>query len=66
MDTKGTPDDFIGHAGSDNFIIITTEKAAPELKEAIKSRFSEEVLTHYNFMDREQGYITVPDENGED
>jgi DNA-binding response OmpR family regulator len=65
VDTKGTPDDFIGHAGSDNFIIITTEEAAPELKVSIKSKFAEEVLTHYNFMDREQGYITVPDDNGE-
>jgi len=65
VDAKGTPDDFIGHAGSDNFIIITTEEVSHELKEAIQAKFAEEVLTHYNFMDREQGYITVPDENGE-
>ncbi len=66
VDSNGTPDDFIGHAGSDNFIIITTEEAAPAIKENIKSRFGEEVLTHYNFMDREQGYILSTNQDGEE
>ncbi|MGQ9832490.1 MAG: GGDEF domain-containing response regulator [Candidatus Villigracilaceae bacterium] len=63
VDEMGTPNDFIGHAGGDNFIIITTEEAAPLIKERLKARFKEEVQTHYNFMDRQQGYILAP--NGE-
>lgn len=63
VDEMGTPNDFIGHAGGDNFIVITTEESAPLIKERLKTRFKEEVQTHYNFMDRQQGYILAP--NGE-
>lgn len=65
VDAHGTPDDFIGHAGSDNFIVITSESSAPIINEAFNQRFSEDVLTHYNFMDREQGFIQIKDESGE-
>lgn len=64
MDEAGTPNDFAGHAGGDNFIVITTEEVAPVIQHKIKARFKEEVLTHYNFMDRQQGYIMAPDETG--
>lgn len=65
VDNYGTPDDFIGHAGSDNFIIITTEEAAPVIREQIKTDFANNVLPHYNFMDREQGYISVTTSDGQ-
>lgn len=64
VDKMETPNDFIGHAGGDNFIIITTHEATLKLKQAIKTRFAEEILAHYNFMDRQQGYIMAPDETG--
>ncbi len=57
VDEAGTPNDFIGHPGGDNFIIITTAAAAPKVRERLKNRFAKEALTHYSFMDREQGYI---------
>jgi PleD family two-component response regulator len=59
VDTYGTQEDFIGHAGSDNFVVITSPESAAVIQEQFKERFSEEVLTHYNFIDREQGYIKV-------
>ena len=64
VDETGTSSDFIGHAGGDNFIIITTENAAASLKQRLKERFVEEVQTHYNFMDRQQGYIVAQGSNG--
>jgi diguanylate cyclase (GGDEF)-like protein len=64
VDEVGTSSDFIGHAGGDNFIVITTENAAPSIKQRLKERFVEEVQTHYNFIDRQQGYVTVPANNG--
>ena len=64
VDSLGTINDFIGHAGGDNFIIITTEGAAPEIRDQLKARFKEEVLSHYNFMDREQGYILPSGQDG--
>jgi GGDEF domain-containing protein len=60
VDEVGTTSDFIGHAGGDNFIIITTEEKAEPIKTRLKERFDNEVLTHYNFMDRQQGFIQAP------
>lgn len=64
IDELGTPDDFIGHAGGDNFIIITNEGNAAAVRERIKERYRNEVLSHYNFMDREQGFIVASDNVG--
>jgi GGDEF domain-containing protein len=65
VDAMGTINDFIGHAGGDNFIIITSEEAEPLIKQHLKARFEEEVMTHYSFIDREQGYITGTGKTGE-
>ncbi len=64
LDELGTTNDFIGHAGADNFIIITNGGAAKEIKQKLKQRFAEEVLTQYNFMDRQQGYISYATKEG--
>ncbi len=64
VDEAGTPNDFIGHAGGDNFIIITTVEAAPAIRQKIKDRFAEEVQSHYNFIDRQQGFIQAPKAEG--
>jgi hypothetical protein len=65
VDQLGTTNDFIGHAGGDSFVLITTEQAAPSIKKLIKERFDEEVLSHYNFLDREQGYIMATGSSGQ-
>jgi len=66
VDAVGTPNDFIGHPGGDNFVIVTNTACAAKIREKIKARFSEEVKTHYNFMDREQGYIVAKGHDGSD
>ncbi len=64
IDEMGTPDDFIGHIGGDNFIVITRKELIEPLKEEIIRRFNENVGTHYDFMTRMQGYLVLKDENG--
>jgi DNA-binding response OmpR family regulator len=64
VDELGTIEDFIGHTGGDNFIIITTAEAAAKLGQRLRERFAEEVLAHYNFLDREQGHILTTYSNG--
>lgn len=64
VDELGTPTDFIGHAGGDNFIIITKYAMAEGIRERVKERFAEEVQSHYNFMDRQQGFIQSPKAEG--
>jgi len=64
VDELGTVSDFIGHAGGDNFIIITTEQKSVSIKARLKERFDHEVQTHYNFMDRQQGFVQAPTADG--
>ena len=64
LDDFNNENDFIGHAGGDNFVIISNADADDELLKTLKERFKNEILTHYNFMDRQQGYITATNENG--
>jgi PleD family two-component response regulator len=64
VDELGTNSDFIGHAGGDNFIIVTTDEKALAIKARLKERFDNEVLTHYNFMDRQQGFVQAPAADG--
>jgi GGDEF domain-containing protein len=64
VDELGTISDFIGHAGGDNFIIITQEGKADAIKARLKARFDEEVQSHYNFMDRQQGFAQAPAADG--
>jgi PleD family two-component response regulator len=65
LDELGTSGDFIGHAGGDNFIIITREESADSIRQRLKARFADEVQTHYNFMDRQQGFILAPKAEGQ-
>lgn len=64
VDELGTSNDFIGHAGGDNFIVITRDEAAAGIKQRIKDRFASEVQTHYNFIDRQQGFMLSPATDG--
>jgi diguanylate cyclase (GGDEF)-like protein len=64
VDELGTTSDFIGHAGGDNFIVITKETKAEAIKARLKERFDNEVQTHYNFMDRQQGFVQAPTNDG--
>ncbi len=64
VDELGTTSDFIGHAGGENFVIITAEGKADAIKARLKERFKEEVQTHYNFMDRQQGFMQAPASDG--
>jgi diguanylate cyclase (GGDEF)-like protein len=64
VDEMGTSNDFIGHPGGDNFVVMTTAAAVAKIRKRIKQRFDAEVLTHYSFMDREQGFIIAKAADG--
>jgi PleD family two-component response regulator len=64
VDELGTTADFIGHAGGDNFIIVTTAGNSAAIRDRIRERFDQEVQTHYNFMDRQQGFVQAPTADG--
>jgi PleD family two-component response regulator len=60
IDEVGTADDYAGHPGRDNFVLITHANDAERVKDRLMDRFDDEVKQHYSFIDRERGYILVP------
>jgi PleD family two-component response regulator len=62
VDEFGSADDFIGHRGGDDFVVITTREKGPIIRDRLVARFNENVGTHYNFIDREKGHIVVDGE----
>lgn len=63
VNEAGTPDDFVGQAG-EVFVIITTEERGPALRDALAQRFAQEIGMHYDFADRQRGYMLLKDKDG--
>jgi hypothetical protein len=57
VEAFGTPDDFLGHPGNDNFVLITYSEKAADLEKAFITRFNQDVQQHYSFIDRERGKL---------
>ncbi len=55
--SKGSPDDFIGHVGGDDFVVITTPEFMRELSSEIISQFDRRIPDFYDSEERERGYI---------
>ena len=66
VDQIGTPEDFIGHVGGDDFIIITQGERVNPMAEALTKRFNAEVGTHYDFKARQQGFIVYQGRDGKE
>lgn len=56
--------DFIGHIGGDDFIVITSFEKAEELAKKIINNFNQIVPSFYNEEDRKRGFIVTRDRQG--
>ena len=54
---KGTPDDFVGHVGGDDFVVITTPDHMREIANEIITQFDGRIPGYYDPNDRKQGHI---------
>lgn len=61
VDSMGTLDDFIGHASNETLVLITVSDDVETIEGALREKFHEGIMAHYNFMDREQGGILMSD-----
>ncbi|MFH1478554.1 MAG: response regulator [Candidatus Omnitrophota bacterium] len=61
---KGTPQDFIGHIGGDDFVVITLPDRVDEVCKTIIEKFDTLIPTVYNEEDRVRGYIIGKDRQG--
>ena len=62
----GNPDDFVGHIGGDDFVIVTTLDKTDLLCQKIILNFENLVPSFYNEKDRKNGYIFAFDRNGKE
>jgi diguanylate cyclase (GGDEF)-like protein len=60
----GNYDDFIGHGGGDDFVILTTPEKASRIAEEIISAFEQKVPSFYREEDLKRGYSILMDRVG--
>jgi diguanylate cyclase (GGDEF)-like protein len=60
----GNSDDFIGHIGGDDFVIITSIDKSDAICEKIITDFDKISPTFYNETDRKTGFIVAKDRQG--
>jgi PleD family two-component response regulator len=57
-------EDFIGHAGGGNFLLITSGEKASTIAQKIKTRFNDSVGNYYSEEDKHRGYMMPPGGTG--
>lgn len=62
----GNADDFIGHIGGDDFVIVTTPQKVDDICKTIISDFEAKSPLFYNEKDRSNGYILGLDRQGKE
>lgn len=62
--TRGNPDDFLGHEGGDDFILVTTPEKAQEIAGYITAEFDKRVRQLYNQEDLKEGFIIAHARDG--
>jgi len=66
MREKGTPNDFLGHQGGDDFVIITTPHRSQEVAETVIYKFDSLLRSLYRRDDYERGFILEHDRRSPD
>lgn len=62
----GSPDDFIGHIGGDDFVIVTTPERSDNICNKVIMDFEKKAPTFYNETDRKNGYTLAKDRHGQE
>lgn len=63
--SEGGAQDFIGHIGGDDFVLVCRPDAAPDLAQAIAARFDAIASGFYDPADREEGFVETHDRQGQ-
>jgi diguanylate cyclase (GGDEF)-like protein len=59
VESDDHPDNFLGHIGGDDFVVLTTPERSEHLAEEMKESFDRAVPSLYVEKDREQGFVRV-------
>ena len=61
----GSPDDFMGHEGGDDFVLLTIPEKAKAVTDYITSEFDKKIRALYTKEDLERGFIVAKSREGE-
>lgn len=61
----GSPRDFIGHVGGDDFVIVTVPDNVDAICEGIIRDFDSKITELYSLSDREKGHIVTANRQGQ-
>lgn len=61
VNSIGSKDDFVGHIGGDDFLVLTEPVRASKLCSCITQEFDRQIRSYYDPADIERKFITVPD-----
>lgn len=65
INTKGSDDDFIGHIGGDDFVLLTTPDKYKMMCRTVIEEFDEKAPTYYVKEDRDRGFIVGENRQGQ-
>jgi diguanylate cyclase (GGDEF)-like protein len=61
---RGTTNDFVGHIGGDDFIVVTANDRAEEIAKEVIAEFDRDIRSLYSVKDLRAGYIETRDRRG--
>ena len=64
IENRGNNEDFIGHEGRDNFLLLTTPEKQSQISAYITKEFDKRVRAFYNKDDLNRGYIEAKTRQG--
>jgi len=62
----GNEDDFIGHIGGDDYVLITTPDIYPRICQAVIDNFDKRIPGFYDEEDRQRGHIVGENRQGQE
>jgi diguanylate cyclase (GGDEF)-like protein len=63
---RGNKDDFIGHIGGDDFVVITSPDRYRQICKTIIKKFDQAIPEFYDTEDKQRGYIVAENRQGEE
>jgi len=64
LQKEGTPEDFLGHIGGDDFVLITAPPLVEKICYQVLSEFAKIAPSFYEEGDRKRGFIEAKDRDG--
>jgi len=66
IEEVGTKEDFVGHVGGDDFVIVTVPERAEKISQTVIKKFDTIIPKFYYSEDKKKGFIIAKDRQGQE